>query len=116
MRKSIQQDDTRLLAALRAEAGKFSDISEFRMSGCTAFSVHGRIAACACGNLIALRLPELSVTALPQTPGCRLFQSYGRTSSRHWLAFTATSPAFNTLDGLFEEAVAFSHESPGADR
>ena len=49
-----------MLAALRAEAGKFSDISEFRMSGCTAFSVHGRIAACACGNLIALRLPELS--------------------------------------------------------
>lgn len=113
MGKSIEKENVRLLAALRVEAGKFDDISEFGMSDCTAFTVHGRITACACGNLIALRLPELSVTALLQTPGCRLFQPYGRRSLRHWLAFPATSPAFNTLDQLFEEAVAFAHESNG---
>lgn len=113
MKESREQDDIRLLAALRAEAGKYNGISELRMPGCTAFTLHGGITACACGNLIALKLPELSVTALLQTPGCRLFRPFGQMASRHWLAFTETSPAFETLDQLFEEAVAFAHESLG---
>ncbi|WP_321917371.1 hypothetical protein [Paraburkholderia sp. J11-2] len=111
MKESNEQEDIRLLVALRAEAGKYNGISERRMSGCTTFALHGSIAACVCGNLIALKLPELSVAALLQTPGCRSFQPFGQLASPHWLAFTVTSPAFEALDQLFEEAVAFVQES-----
>jgi hypothetical protein len=76
--KTSRREDVRLLVALRAEAGKYDAISELKMSRCTAFMVHGRIVACAGDNLIALRLTELSVTALLHTPGSRRFQPYGR--------------------------------------
>ena len=102
-----------MLVALRAEAGKYDAISELKMSRCTAFMVHGRIVACAGDNLIALRLTELSVTALLHTPGSRRFQPYGRAPLRHWVAFAETSPAFASLEQLFEEAVAFAQESQG---
>jgi hypothetical protein len=102
-----------LLLALRAEAGKYDAINEFKMSRCTSFVVHGRIVACADDNLVALKLLELSVTALLHTPGSRRFQPYGRASLRHWVAFEETSPAFGSLGQLFEEAVAFALESQG---
>ncbi|WP_321960919.1 hypothetical protein [Paraburkholderia sp. J7] len=111
MKEYNEQEEIRLLVALRAEAERYSGISEHRMAGCTAFSLLGGITACACGNLIALKLPELSVAALLQTPGCRSLQPFGQMASPHWLAFTVTSPAFEALDQLFEEAVAFAHES-----
>ena len=108
--KTSRREDVRLLVALRAEAGKYDAISELKMSRCTAFMVHGRIVACAGDNLIALRLTELSVTALLHTPGSRRFQPYGRAPLRHWVAFAETSPAFASLEQLFEEAVAFAQE------
>ncbi|SEI63652.1 hypothetical protein SAMN05192539_100393 [Paraburkholderia diazotrophica] len=106
-----------MLLALRAEAGKYDAISELTMSACTAFTVHGQIMACADDNLIALKLPELSVAALLYTSGCRRFQPYGRRASlRHWVAFAETSPAFGSLEQLFEQAVAFALESHGDKR
>jgi hypothetical protein len=39
-----------------------------------------------CANLIALKLPQLSVTALMKTPGCTYFQPHGRDPMRRWLA------------------------------
>ncbi|MPW22398.1 hypothetical protein GCT13_37620 [Paraburkholderia sp. CNPSo 3157] len=111
MKTPTEADLVTLLVALRAEAGKYDAIRELKMSGCTAFTVHGRIMACADDNLIALKLSELSVTALLYTPGSRRFQRYGRASLRHWVAFAETSPAFGSLGQLFEEAVAFALES-----
>jgi hypothetical protein len=111
--KTSRREDVRLLQALRAEAGKYDGISELKMSRCTAFLVHGRIVACAGDSLVALKLPELSVTALLHTPGSRRFQPYGRASLRHWVAFAVTSPALGSLEQLFEEAVAFALESQG---
>ncbi|MPW18965.1 hypothetical protein GCT13_19190 [Paraburkholderia sp. CNPSo 3157] len=111
--KTSRREDVRLLLALRAEAGKYDAISELKMSRCTAFVVHGQIMACAGDNLIALKLPELSVAALLHTSGCRRFQPYGRASLRHWVAFSETSPAFDSLEQLFKEAVAFALESHG---
>jgi len=68
------------------------------------------MAACVYGNLIALKLPQLSVTALMETPGCTVFQPYGRHPMPRWLAFEASSPACGSLDDLFEEAVSFAQE------
>jgi hypothetical protein len=114
--KTSRREDVRLLVALRAEAAKYDTINELKMSRCTAFIVHGRIIACAGDNLIALKLPELSVTALLHTPDSRRFQPYGRASLRHWVAFAETSAAFGSLEQLFEEAVAFALESEGDKR
>ncbi|WP_321928664.1 hypothetical protein [Paraburkholderia guartelaensis] len=111
MKTATKQNDFEPLAALRAEAIKFESITEIKMPTCTAFVVHGAMVACACADRIALRLPGLSVIALLRTPGCARFQPYGRALSRNWLAIAESSPAFNSLGQLFEEAVAFARES-----
>jgi hypothetical protein len=64
--------------------------------------------ACVYGDLIALRLPQLCVTALLDVPGCAHFQPYGRYPMLRWLAVEANSPAFASLDDLFDEAVIFA--------
>jgi hypothetical protein len=111
MKTAIERNGAELLAALRAKAIQFESITELKMSRCTGFVVHETIVACAYADLIAVRLPRLSVIALLRTPGCRRYQPYGRASLANWLAVAATSPAICSLEQLFEEAIAFASES-----
>ncbi|MEX3916398.1 hypothetical protein AB4Y43_09200 [Paraburkholderia sp. BR10872] len=104
-----------MLVALRIVACRYDVIAERKFFGCPAFFVRRRMAACVYGEMIALRLPQLSVAALMKTPGCSSFQPHGRGPMRRWLAFEARSPAFTSLEDLFEEAVSFANELAARD-
>jgi hypothetical protein len=104
------EHSTALLVALRVVACQYDAITERKFFGCPAFFVGPRMVACVYGDTIALKLPQLSITALMETRGCTHFQPYGRHPMLRWLAFEAGSPAFASLEELFEEAVSFAKE------
>ncbi|SEI63561.1 TfoX/Sxy family protein [Paraburkholderia diazotrophica] len=89
-----------LLVALRVVACRYDAITERKFFGCPAFFVGRRMAACVYGDTIALKLPQLSVTTLLETRGCKQFQPYRRYPMLRWLAFDASSPAFASLEEL----------------
>ncbi|WP_036019767.1 hypothetical protein [Paraburkholderia mimosarum] len=104
-----------LLVALQVVACRYDVVVERTFFGCPAFFVKRRMAACVHGDTLALKLPQLSVAALMQTPGCSFFQPHGRRPMPRWLAFEASSPAFASLEDLFEEAVSFASELAARD-
>jgi hypothetical protein len=79
------------------------------------FLVGHRMAACVCGDVIALKLPQLSLAALMEASGCTYFCPFGRHPMPRWLAFGASSPASASLDDLFNEAVSFAKELAAND-
>lgn len=104
------EHSTELLDSLRVIARRYRAIEERKVFGCPSFFIERRMTACVYGNQIELRLPQLAVTALLQTPGCTFFQPFGRYPMKRWLAIESGSPAFASLDDLFEEAVLFARE------
>ncbi|SIT51390.1 hypothetical protein BN2476_1190018 [Paraburkholderia piptadeniae] len=101
-----------LLVALRVAACRHDRIVERKVFGCPSFFVGQRMMACVYGEQIALKLPQLAVTALLETHGCTVFQPFGRRPMPRWLAFGADSPAFASLEDLFEESLSFVSELP----
>lgn len=101
-----------LLVALRVVACCHDDVKERKVFGCPSFFVGQRMMACVYRQQIALKLPQLAVTALLETSGCTLFQPFGRHPMPRWLAFDADSPAFDSLEDLFEESLSYVRESP----
>ncbi|WP_175149142.1 hypothetical protein [Paraburkholderia ultramafica] len=104
-----------MLVALRAVACRHYAITERKVFGCPPFFVVQRMMACVYGQQIALKLPQLAVTALLETHGCTFVQPFGRHPMQRWLAFEADSPAFASLEDLFEESLSFVRELPAKE-
>ncbi|WP_408388860.1 TfoX/Sxy family protein [Paraburkholderia sediminicola] len=101
------QDHVDLLASLRAIASRYDGVQERPMFWCPGFFMGTTMFAGVYDNQILLRLLENRVTALLETPGCSQFKQYGRAPMRQWLLFGVSSPAYQMLAELFEEAVSF---------
>ncbi|MGP8438648.1 hypothetical protein [Paraburkholderia fungorum] len=102
------QDPGDPFASLRAIASRYDDVHEGPMFWCPGFFMGTTMVAGVYDNQILLRLPENRVTALLETPGCSQFKPYDREPMRQWLVFGVSSPAYQMLPELFEEAVSFA--------
>jgi hypothetical protein len=107
MHKS-NQDPGDPFVSLRAIASRYDDVQEGPMFWCPGFFIGTAMVAGVYDNQILLRLPENRVTALLETPGCSQFKPYDREPMRQWLVFDVSSPAYQMIEELFEEAVSFA--------
>jgi hypothetical protein len=115
MRAPKLEHSAALLVALRIVACRKNAILERKFFGCPAFFVGRRMVACVSGDMIALKLPQLSAAALLEASDCTYFRPFGRHPMPRWLAFEESSAAFASLEDLFDLAVSFAKELAAND-